>query len=440
MIKIVSIFFILLFCSINVFSQKKYTLAECYLLALDRNLTLKQAQNQVTINYIDHKTAVFSLLPSVSYTLGHNYSVGKNIDPVTNFFVNETFSGGFTGVGLQMQIFSGFNKLNTIKQSSYLVKSAEAAKKKTELDILSNVTLTYSRLLANREQALIEINNIESTKKQLEVINEKIKVGRMTRFEAYAFEARLNTEQANLITIQNDASIALQDLKHLLNIKYKDPVDISPIDNATISEIYSNNIYLTDFIDTILLNHPAIKQARLEQQVAESGLGIAKSYSYPSLSVGGNISSNYNVNRTNSVGTKIPIGRQLTQNEGKNLNISLRIPIFSQMQNIGFVKKAKIDINTAQLNLQEAENIIVKNTLQLINDFNSSRQKYLATLSARDQNVLSYSMYEEKYKLGQLSSLELLTARNLLNTANSHHLQAKLELFFNYQLLLLLKR
>ncbi len=114
MIKFIRIFFILFFCSINIFSQKKYTLAECYLLASDRNISLKRAHNQIASNYIDHKTAVFRLLPSVSYTLGHNFSFGKNIDPVTNSFINETFSGGYTAVGLQMQIFSGFNKLNII--------------------------------------------------------------------------------------------------------------------------------------------------------------------------------------------------------------------------------------------------------------------------------------------------------------------------------------
>ncbi len=417
-----------------------YSLEQCFRLALDQNTGLKKATNNISTTVIDHNTARYNLLPSLSYNLGHYFSFGKNIDPVTNTFINENFSGGYTALGLQLQLFSGFSRLNTIKQTSYLVNAAEAAKKKTELELLANVTLTYARLLLQKEQIQIERKNIQSTAKQLGVINEKIKVGRLTRYEAYAFNARLNTEQANLVTIQNDSSAALQDLKNLLNISYKQPFEIAPVDTFLLSKIYSTTIITDNFIDTILQNHPAIKQAQMEEQVAQLGLKIARSNSYPSLSAGGNIATNYNVNQTNSLGQKIPLNNQLNDNIGKNINISLHIPIFSQMQNSNLVKKEKINISNAQLNKKEIENLIATNTLQLLNDFNASRQKYMATLMAGEQSNLSYAMYEEKYKLGQISSLELLTARDLLNATTSKYLQAKLELFFRYQLLLLLKK
>ncbi len=416
-----------------------YTLEQCFNLALERNRAIKRAQNNIYSSLLDRKTAQFSLLPSVSYNSGHYFSFGKNIDPVTNDFVNESFSGGYTALGLQLQLFSGFSRLNAIKQSKYIIQSAEAAKQKALLELLTNVTLTYARLLLNKEQLMAAHNNMQSTARQIEVINEKIKVGRLTRYEGYAFEARLNTEKAALITIQNDSLIALQNLKQLLNINYKQLIDITPIDSFEIAKVLATNIFTNDFIDTVLINHPGIKQAAMDEEVARLGLKIAQSNLYPSLAVGGNISSNYNVDQTNLSGQKIPLGRQINDNIGKNVNVSLRIPIFSQMQNSNLIKKEKLNISNARLNLQETQDLIVTNTLQLLNDFNSSRQKYMATLSARDNNILSYSLYEERYKLGQISSLELFTSRNVLNSAVSQYLQAKLELFFRYQLLLLLK-
>lgn len=425
--------------SANTTTAKVYTLEECFQLALKRNLGIKKAQNNISSNIIDHKTAQYNLLPSVSYNLGHYFSFGKNIDPVTNAFVNENFSGGYTALGLQLQLFSGFGRLNTIKQTSYIIASAEAAMKRTELELLTNITLTYARLLLNKDQLQIERNNIESTTKQLAVITEKINVGRLTKYEAYAFDARLNTELANIITIQNDSTIAAQDLKHFLNIDYKEPVDIASIDTTVLSKIFYSTINTADFIDTILINHPAIKQVHLEEQVAQYGLKIAKSNLYPTLSAGANVASNYNVDQTNYSGQKIPLTQQLNDNMGKNVNISLRIPIFSQMQNSNLIKKEKINISNAQINVQETKNLIETNTLQLINDFNAARQKYTATKLASEQTNLSYSMYEEKYKLGQLSSLELLTSGDLVNTYTSKYVQAKLELFFRFQLLTLLK-
>ncbi len=416
-----------------------YSLEQCFKIALEQNIGLKKANNFIAVNNLDRKTAQYNFLPSVSYNLGHYFSFGKNIDPVTNNFVTDNFSGGYTAVGLQMELFSGFGRINAIKQATYLTEASRSARKKAELELLANVTVIYSKLLLNKELSQLTRNNIGSTAKQLEVINEKVKVGRLTKYEAYAFTARLNTEQANLITIQNDSAAAAQDIKNLLNLSYKQDFTVAPVDTFYISKIYSDNIYAESYIDTILLNHPAIAQARLEERAALSALKIAQSNLYPTLSVGGNVASNYNVDQTNSFGQKIPLTTQLNNNLGENVNVSLRIPIFSKMQNANQIKKERININNARLNTQETQNIIATNTLQLINDFKASRLKYLATLSARDLNVLSYSMYEEKYKLGQISSIEVLIARDLLNVANSQFVQARLEMFFRYQLLQLLQ-
>ncbi|MBA4139248.1 MAG: TolC family protein [Segetibacter sp.] len=440
MIKQGAIKLLFLFITLHCYGQQQFTLDECYRLALDRNINLKQAQNNIKGNAIDHRTAQYRLLPSVSYNLGHYFSFGKNIDPVTNTFVYESFSGGYTAFGLQMQLFSGFSRLNAIKQSAYNIEASEYAKKRAELELLTNITLIYARLLLDKEQLSIERNNIESTTKELEIINEKIKVGRLTKYEYYTFNARLNTEQANLVSLQNDSLAALQDLKQLLNIQYKEKLDIAAIDTSVLSIIYTSNISSEDYIETILQKHPAIKQAQMDELVARLGEKIARGSFYPSLSVGGNLNSNYNANRTMQNGRKIPIDRQLNDNLGQNININLRIPIFSQLENASRVKRERINISNAELAIQEAQNTVVTNTLQLVNDFNASRQKYMATLTAWEQNKLSYNLYEEKYRLGQISSVELLAARDILNTSTSGYLQARLQLYFQFQVMELLKR
>lgn len=421
--------------SINV----SHTLADCYRLALDKNLNIKQASNLIASNELDHKTAQYSLLPSLSYNLGHYFSFGKNIDPVTNVYINNNFSGGYTAVNLQLQLFSGFSRLNTIKQTAYNIQSAEYGKKGAALELLTNVTLTYARLLLDKDQLLVERKNIEGTNRQIEVVNGKIKVGRLSKYEFYTFDARLNTQRANIVSLQSDSATAAQDLKQLLNISYKENFDIAPVDTAALAGIYATNIVSSEFVETILANHPAIKQAEMQKQVAEVGEKIARSGYYPSLSVSGNVVSNYNVDELNANGGKIPLSTQLNDNLGKNININLRIPLFAQMETSNRVKKEAINISNAQIAIEQARTTIVTNTLKLVNDFNSAKEKYMASRSAWQQNNLSYSLYEEKYKLGQLSSMELLLAQDTQNAATLQYLQARLQLFFQYQLIELLK-
>ncbi|PSR56219.1 hypothetical protein AHMF7605_23295 [Adhaeribacter arboris] len=429
----------MLFIPLFSFGQKQYTLDDCYRIALENNTTIKRAQNDINTNALDRKTAQYSILPSLAYSVNHDFSYGKNIDPVTNVFVRDRFSGGSTGLSLNLELFSGFRRLNTIKQSAYSLQAANYAKKRIELELLSNITQSYSRLLLDKEQAAIGRNNMQTTTKTLVIIKEKIKTGRLTKYEHYTFNARLNSEKADLITVQNDSLAALQELKQFLNFSYKDELIIASIDTTLLKDIFNTPINATEFIETILKTHPAIKEAQMNEQVARLGVKVAKSSLLPSLSAGAGIASNYNSNETITDGSTMPLNKQLNNNLGQNIGINLDVPLFSKKEFVNSVKKEKINVSNAQLATKEAENTVISNTLQLINEFNSAKQKYKATLAAWQQNNLSYNLYAEKYKLGQISSVELLTARDILNASAATYLQSKLELFFRYQLLLLLK-
>lgn len=417
----------------------RYTLANCYAVAKERSLTLRQAQNNIYNFEIDRKIAKSNYLPSLAYNIGHYFSFGKNIDPVTNTFSYESFSGGYTALAMQLELFSGFNRVNTVKQTEFSIRSAEYSKKKFELELLSNITLTYARILLDKEQLAVERSIIASTSKEIEVINEKIRVGRLSKYEFYTFNARLNTQQANIVTLQNDSLAAVHDLKELLNVAQSERVDVVPVDTTLLLEIYSNTISPSDYIMPILKNHPAIKQAEMDKQVAVMGEKISKSNYYPSLSLGGNVSSNYNANQISISGSKVPLSTQLNDNIGQNININLRVPIFSQNENANRVKKERINISNAELAQQAAINLITSQTFKLVNDFNGARQKYAATKSAWEQNRLSYDLHIEKYRVGQISSVELLAAQDTYNRATSQYVQTKLQLFFQYQLLELLK-
>lgn len=198
-----------------------------------------------------------------------------------------------------------------MKQKKYLVDEAEYSKKKIELEVLQQTTVIYAKLLLNKEQSIIERNNIIKTDKELEIVSEKIKLGKISKYEFHILNARKNTEEADLLTVQNDSSIALQQLKQLLNISYKEEIDIASIDTTYITSILFINISSMDFIDKILKIDPFIQQAKMDELVARMSQKIAKNSLLPSLSIGGNLASNYNSNQRNRNGEKLSFHNQL---------------------------------------------------------------------------------------------------------------------------------
>lgn len=419
--------------------QRLLRLEDCYKLALDRNLGLKQAQQELSGRMLDRNTARHDLLPSLSYSVNHFFSFGKNIDPVTNNFVTERFSGGDTGLSLQLDLFTGFKKLHAIKRASFGIEAASFARENAELELLSNVTLAYSRLLFNKEQAAVVRSNIRTTTLEMKTVAEKIKAGRLTKYEQYSFNARLNSEQAELVTAQNDSLAALQELRQLLNLPYREQVQIAFIDTTQLAGIYHSPLQTQELLDTVLRRHPAVKQAQVNEQVARYGVKVAKSSLSPTLAARGNVLSNYNSTESLSETSPLPLKQQLNENLGQYIGLSLEVPIFSKRELSNGVKKEKLNLATAMLQTKEVENLVVGQTLQLVNEFNAAKQKYQATRTAWEQNKLSYTLYQEKHRLGQVSSVELFTARDILNASSARFIQARLELYFRHRLLLLLK-
>ncbi|MEX2565079.1 MAG: TolC family protein [Cyclobacteriaceae bacterium] len=130
--------------------------------------------------------------------------------------------------------------------------------------------------------------------------------------------------------------------------------------------------------------------------------------------------------------------QQIQNNLGQYLSFNLSIPVFTQMGNANRARQEKINLHNKRLAMVETENAIISSTLQLINDFKTSRERYKITREAWEKSKLSYALQEERYRLGKISFVELLTARDILNDSNASFLQSKLALYFSQILLKLI--
>ena len=174
-----------LLCATCIAQQVSYSLEDCFAAAEKNNISLQKARNELEKNYIDKKTAVYNLLPAVYANAEHIFSSGRTINPVTNDYVTDNFSGGDVDLSFRLTIFSGFTTLNTIKASRFKIKAGESAWKKSELEIFAAISMAYAKVMYSREQALIIKNNNLHTKNELDIIEEKINVGKLSKSDYY---------------------------------------------------------------------------------------------------------------------------------------------------------------------------------------------------------------------------------------------------------------
>ena len=107
------------------------------------------------------------------------------------------------------------------------------------------------------------------------------------------------------------------------------------------------------------------------------------------------------------------------------IGISLSIPIFDNRQNKSNVQKAKLQYSNSQLNLATKQKELYSTVESLWLDALNAQQQYAAADTKLKSSQTSYDMVSEQFTLGMKNTVELLTEKNNLQSAQQQRLQAK---------------
>ena len=116
---------ILLICTIcfNAIAQQKWSLDECVSYALEHNLQLKDFQYSTDSNRETYRQSIRDILPSINASTNYVVSFGRAEDPNTGTFVTQDFFSNSYNLNGSIDLFQGFQKMNTIKASKFLYKA-----------------------------------------------------------------------------------------------------------------------------------------------------------------------------------------------------------------------------------------------------------------------------------------------------------------------------
>ena len=140
---------------------------------------------------------------------------------------------------------------------------------------------------------------------------------------------------------------------------------------------------------------------------------MARAGYLPTLSLSAGIGS------TNANGNDFSFSEQVKRNWNNSLGLTLSIPIFDKRQTKSFINKAKLQKQTSQLDLLDDQKTLYKTIESLWLAANSAQQQYVAAAQ----------------KLKSKNTVELLTEKNNLLSAQQETLQAKYTAILNAGLL-----
>ena len=184
-----------------------------------------------------------------------------------------------------------------------------------------------------------------------------------------------------------------------------------------------------DIYNTSLAVMPQIKSSQLAVDVAELEKQKARASYFPTISM------NAGVGTGHLSGTNYTFGNKIWNNFNESFGLSINIPIFTNRENKTAYNKAKLAITTSQLELANSEKELLKTVEGIYLDATSAQSQYLAAMEKLSYVQESFQLTEEQFFLGMKNTLEMLTEKNNLLSAQQEVLQSKYMAIMSIQLL-----
>ena len=443
-----------------------WSLEQCITYAVENNLQIRQSllnSRQSQLNLNRNRAAQ---LPSLNANASHNYNFGRSVDPFTNQFTTEAIRANNFSVSSSVNLFSGFQTRNSIKQSQQEQQAAELDVQTMRNDITLQVVTAYLQMLFSDEliQTATLVQN--NTREQLERSQKLYKAGSLAESSVIELQAQVASDELSVITAQNNRDLARLTLMQLLNIQGSERFDIVKPD---IPEPSQNPI--TPSAEQIYgiaeQTQPQVKSAEIRVQSAITGLKVAKGGYYPSLNLSGNVFTGYSSARSlfvidNSSFETVPIGYtgdptnpanivyttrprtlsqtyvfgdQLSDNLSKSVGLSLRIPILNGFQVRNNINRAELTKQNAELSADITRNQLRQSIERAYTDARAAEKKYLSAQRQLSAFQQAFNNAQLRLDKGAINSTDFNVAKNNFTRAQSDLIQAKYDYVFKLKVL-----
>lgn len=432
------LFFTVILASAVPFSAqeaKQWSLKDCIRYALDKNIQLQQDKISLQESEEEVRSAKATLFPSLSFNTGQNIvnrpfqeqSAMVNGSEIIESNNKTTYNGSYN-LSAQWTVWNGNKRLNNIKQQKTNRNIARLNVSEAENTLQEEIARLFIQILYADESVAINKATLEVSQATFERGEELFNEGSLSKADLAQLEAQVSNDQYQLVTAESTLRSYKLQLKQLLELDGSQEMNLilPQPDNLQIMALLPSK---EEVYQTALLTRPEIQSGKLSIENAKLSLSSAKAGYMPTISLSASISSMTNNASQNNWAHQMKYG----WNNMIGLNIS--IPIFDQRQTKTAVRKARLQYNASLLTLSDIQKTLYSNIENAYLDAMNAQQQYKAAGAKLKSSQLSFDMVSEQFNLGMKNTVELLTEKNNLQSAQQQCIQAKYMALLNCTLL-----
>ncbi|MDR0698556.1 MAG: TolC family protein [Tannerella sp.] len=391
--------------TITLYAQEIYTLDKCIGIGLERNYAIRIIRNEEQVSSNNATSGNAGYLPSVDLSGGlsgtrynYDYDYSDGTSEKANASNAETVTAG---INLNWTVFDGFGIQAEYEKLKELKKMGALNTRIAIEDLVANIAAEYYNLIRQR----IRLSNLRSavrlSKERLRIVEERYIIGSMSRLDLQQAKVDFNADSSRLLTqfeAVNASRIKLNELMGVDSIdRHLDVRDTVPL-HSLLDE--------KDLWEKTLTNNASLLASYKNKTLSELDYKKARSRNFPYLRLNAGYGYTDNRYETGNI--------ELQKRLGPNYGITVGFTLFDGMNRRREQQNARIQIKTRELHIQELE-------LGLKADLSNLWMAYRNNLELWElekENLVAaqenYAIAIERYKLGDLSGIELREAQNNL--------------------------
>ena len=392
-------------------------LQECLRVGLENNYDLRIVRNEELISDNNVTLGNAGFLPEVSLNSGYNLrSSNSDQFPAGGEDLIESRNSNTqtldASLNLNWTLFEGFRIQTNYQRLKEMQAIGELNTRLAVEDFIASLTAEYY----NYVQQQIRLANLQYavslSKERLRIVEARYQVGSLSQLDLQQAKVYFNTDSSLLIQHYETLNSSRIRLNELMggdveqNFLAKD---------TTI--LFDTSLLKEELFEQAIHHNTALLLSGKNKVLSELDLKSLRSRNYPYLRLNGGYGfTHYNYN----TGT---FDRQRTW--GPNVGLTLAYTIFDGFNRRREQKNAEITVQNRELQFE-------RNKLALESDFANIWMAYQINteltnleLESLENAKLNYEIAMERYKIGDLSGLELREAQNSLLEAEQRLLTAQ---------------
>lgn len=458
---------LLALCTTSVFSQEIWSLERCVRYAQEENIVVQQARANVKVSHLTERQAKTARLPNVSINSNVGEQFGRTIDPSTNQFITSGITFNSMSLNAGVPVFAGGQINQGIKQARWDALAAESDAAQTANTLALQVAQAYLSVLLAEEQAESADRRVAQSRRQLDATQKLVEAGTVPAADRFNVQAQIAREEQLAVQAHNNVDLTLLALKQLLQLEPDYDLRIERPNYAVPADANPEAIALQPVYATALENQPNVKAAAYRIKSAETGVSLAKTAYYPTISLFASLSSNYSSRfldfqngrvvstelsqpvtiRINDVDVnvqqyvnvfdfpRLSYFSQLDQNFGQGIGMQISVPIYQNGRVRLNVERARLGIINAQLQETQTRQQLKNDIQTAIANARSARKQLDAAQRTYEATQAAFANTEKRHSLGAANTLELTTAKTNLDNAENDLIIARYDYLFRLKIL-----